>query len=269
MPDDAKLQRRLATIERSELLDLASRIAGFDLGKRPTFASAANVSGLRTRALTFSCRRDSRTIFAGDTRYGYLGTGGTWKGPDRQALSACRRVLRAAGIPAAEIAATRVVSEFGAIGERVSDNEVRVGEPELLRKVARAQRVVDGMPVWSSHALVGLTQKGQIGYLELHWPSLPPEVVKEVHVLHSLVQREFEPATVPGARVGSIDAGVIHSPAIGFFMDITPAIRVVYIGDDPLVGRKPTLYVDRHGQRITLPRDVRAPKPEQGARNPA
>jgi hypothetical protein len=269
VPDDARLQRRLAAIERTELSDLASRIAGFDLGKRPTFAAAGNVSGLRTRALTFSCRRDSRTIFATDTRYGYLGTGGTWKGPDRQAISACRRVLRAAGIPAGEIGATRVVLEFGAVGERVSDKEVRVCEPELLRKVAHAQRVIDGMPVWSSHALVGLTQKGQIGYLELHWPSLPPEVVKEAHVLHALVQHGFEPAGLPEARVESIDAGIIHSPAIGFFMDVTAAIRVVYVGDDPRVGRKPTLYLDRHGQRVALPRDLRAPKPEPIARNPA
>ena len=73
-----KLRRHVAALETPELVAAAAKIAGFDLGKRPTFATAANVSGVRTRAHTFSRRRDCLTIFATDTRYGHLGKAGAW-----------------------------------------------------------------------------------------------------------------------------------------------------------------------------------------------
>jgi hypothetical protein len=259
MPDD-KIRRDLSRLEAPELIEAAAKIAGFDLGKRPTFATAANVSGVRTRTHTFSRRRDCLTIFATDTRYGHLGRAGAWTGPDRRAITGCRRLMRAARIPAGEISGIDVVSEYGAVAERLSGDEVRAEEPQLLRKLARASRAVDGVPVWSSHAVVGLTARGDVGQLELHWPHLAPEVVKEAKVLASLVERGFKGPELPGARMESVEAGVVHSPAIGFFVDVAAAIRVVYVGEDATVGRKPTLYLDRHGEVATPPRDI-DPKP--------
>jgi hypothetical protein len=265
MPDD-KFRRHLSGLEAPELIDAAAKIAGFDLGKRPTFATAANVSGVRTRRHTFSRRRDSLTIFATDTRYGHLGKAGTWTGPDRSAITGCRRVLRAARIPPDEISGIDVVPEYGAVAERLSEDEVRVEEPQLLRKLARASRAVEGVPVWSSYVVVGLTAKGDIGQLELHWPHLLPEAVKEAKVLASLVKRGFKGPELPGARMESVEAGVIHSPAIGFFVDVAAAIRVVYVGEDPTVGRKPTLYLDRHGEVIARPRDIDPKPPDERER---
>jgi hypothetical protein len=265
MPDD-KVRRQLSGLEAPELIDAAAKIAGFDLGKRPTFATAANVSGVRTRTHTFSRRRDSLTIFATDARYGHLGKAGAWTGPDRSAITGCRRVLRAARIPAAEISGVDVVSEYGTVAERLTEDEIRVEEPQLLRKLARASRAVDGVPVWSSHVVVGLTAKGEVGQLELHWPHLAPEVVKEANVLASLVERGFKAPELPGARMESVEAGVIHSPAIGFFIDVMPAIRVVYVGEEPTLGRKPTLYLDRHGELVARPRDIDAKPPDQRER---
>lgn len=266
MPDD-KVRRQLSGLESPELIAVAARIAGFDLGKRPTFATAANVSGVRTRTHTFSRRRDSLTIFATDARYRDPGKAGAWTGPDRTAISGCRRVLRAARIPAAEISAIDVVSEYGTVAERLSEDEIRVEERQLLRKLARASRAIDGVPVWSSHVVVGLTAKGDVGQLELHWPHLAPEVVKEANVLASLVERGFKAPEVPDARMESVEAGVIHSPAIGFFLDVTAAIRVVYAGEDPTLGRKPTLYLDRHGEFVAPPRDIDAKPPDQRERD--
>jgi hypothetical protein len=265
MPDD-KLQRHLSRVEAPELIDAAAKIAGFDLGKRPTFATAANVSGVRTRTQTFSRRRDSLTIFATDDRYGHLGRAGAWTGADRNAITACRRVLRAARIPAGEISQIDVLSEHGAVAERLSENEIRVEEPQLLRKLARASRGVEGLPVWSSHAVVGLTAKGEVGHLELHWPYLTPEVVKEAKVLQTIVDRGFKAPDMPDARPESIEAGVIHSPAVGFFMDIAATIRVVYVGDDPTLGRKPTLYLDRHAELVAPPRDIDPVRPDDVGR---
>lgn len=265
MPDRRDVDRFLTRTETPELIETAAKVAGFDLGKRPEFATAANVSGVRNRTFTFSQRRDSRTIFATDARYGVVGTSGAWRGADRVLVGACRRVLKAAGVPAKEVAELQVVSETGAVGELV-DGEVRLEEPELLCKIAAARRGLEGLSVWSSYAKVGLTNEGQLGWLELHWPVVSPEILKEGRVLQGIVERGFEPPEMPGARPQSVEAGILHSPAIGFFMDVTAAVRVVYEPDDPEMGRLATFYVDRHGDQVFLPRDIRVAVPDERER---
>ncbi len=230
------------------------------MGKRPEFASAANVSGVRNRTFMFSQRRDSRTMFATDTRYGVLAKSGAWCGGDRELVAACRRTLRAAGIPAKEVAGIEVVSEFGSAGEHV-DGEFRLEEPALLRKIASARRAFDGLPVWSSSAKVGLCDDGQLGWLELHWPVVSPEL-QEGHVLEAIVERGFDPPQLAGSHPGTMEAGILHSPAVAFFMDVTAAIRVVYEPDEPEMGKLATLYLDRHANLVHLPRDVRVDNPD-------
>jgi hypothetical protein len=257
--------RALSNIERPELLRAANRIAGFDLGSRPTFAAAANISGVRTKSLVFSQRRDSLTIFARDENYGHGRKLGTWSGPNRELVAACRKVLRTAKVPPAEIRRIKVVSERGGVAERLATGEVRVEKPELLSKVARAERRAAGVPVWSSYAILGLTSEGAIGQLEIHWPDLSPTVLSEGKVLASLVKRGFKAREVSGAEVESVEAGVLHSPAIGFFMDVVPAIRCIYRARDDRLGKKPVLYLDRHGELVSLPRDIKpAPSTEGG-----
>ncbi len=106
---------------------------------------------------------------------------------------------------------------------------------------------------------------GKIGRLELHWPDLPAAVVREAEILCTIVQQGFKPPDVRGATVESVEAGIIHSPIVGFFIDIAPVIRVIYRNDDPSTGRKPTLFLDRHGQAAAQPRAIelapRDPKP--------
>jgi hypothetical protein len=261
--DQSPSHPTLSRLEAPGLIRSASRIAGFDLGKRPTFATAANVSGVRTRTLTFSQRRDSLTIFARDETYGYARKAGAWAGPNRNLVARARKILRAAKVPDAEIRRIKVVSEHGTVAERLKSGEVRVEKPELLRKVARAERRTAGVPVWSSHAVIGLTEKGAIGYLEIHWPHISPAVLAEAKVLASVVKAGFEPEEVRGAEIESVEAGVIHSPAIGFFMDVVPVIRCVYRAKETRLGTKPVLYLNRHGERVSLPRDIEpAPPPE-------
>jgi hypothetical protein len=58
-------------------------------------------------------------------------------------------------------------------------------------------------------------------------------------------------------------------------MDVVAAIRVIYLGEDPAVGRKATQYLDRHGQPVPTPREIprtevvpdnRTPPDPEGAR---
>jgi hypothetical protein len=250
----------MARQESAELVRAASEIAGFRF-RKPEFAGAENISGIRAGNLTFSRRLDSRTIFASDDRYGYLGKLGAWIGPDKIALSRCRKVMRAAQVPAGEIARLGVLSEWGSVAQRMSDQEFRVGDRTLLRKLVRAGRAVDGIPVWTSYVALGLTAKGEVGSLELHWPNLSPSLIKEAGVLAAMVKWGFETPQLAGASVESLEAGILHSPAIGFFMDLTAAIRVTYVGDNPAIGRKPTLYLNRHGEPVAMPRDIKVLEP--------
>ena len=261
MPEHDELHRYLSRIEAGELRETASRIAGFEL-TRAEFGSAANMSGVRKGSFAFSRRHDSHTLFAHDARYGHLRERGAWTGSDRKAVAACRQILRASKVSTAEIAAIEVVSEFGRSAHRLSGKEIQLGEPQLLRKLARAHRAIDGLPVWSSHALVGLAGDGELDWMELHWPQLSSPILKEADILRKLVARGFEPPEVPGARVESVEAGVLHSPAVGFFMDITAAVRVIYSVEEPGVGRKPVLHLDRHGELVPEPRQVRMAEPE-------
>ena len=264
--DQSPNERALSRLEAPELIRSASRIVGFDLGKRPTFGTAANISGVRTKTLTFSQRRDSLTIFARDETYGYGRKAGAWTGPNKDMVARTRKILRAARLPDAEIRRIKVISERGTVAERLKSGEVRVERPELLRKLARAERRATGMPVWSSHALVGLTQKGAVGYLEIHWPHVAPAVLAEAKALAAVVRAGFDPEDVRGAEVESVEAGVIHSPAIGFFMDVVPVIRCVYRAKETRLGTKPVLYLDRHGERVSLPRGIEPAAPAEAGR---
>jgi hypothetical protein len=261
MPNTTAHQRRLSRIARKELVEAANSIAGFTV-TRPEFGSAANVSGVRSKTLTFSQRHDSRTLFAMDTRYGHLRKLGAWTGSDRTAVAACRRVLRAAKVPRGQIETIDVLSEYGQVAERASEGDFHLHEPSLLRKVARARRVIDGIPVWSSYTSIGLTADGEVGWIELHWPDVTSAVIKEAHLLVALLKHGYELPELPDARVESAEPGVIHSPAIGLFMDAAAAVRVTYTGVNPAVGRKATLYLDRHGEPVAHPRDIEPAKPD-------
>jgi hypothetical protein len=253
MMEPNELQRRLAEIEIEPLRALASTVGGVAFDEAE-YGSRANLSGVRSGPYTFSSRRDSLTIFAVDSKYGPLGEDGAWTGADKTVLAACRRVLKAVKVPSTEVASLHVVSEFGAVAERTSSNEFQTKGPILQRKLARATRTVEGVPVWSSYAIVGLTVKGRIGRAEVHWPQVTQQVGKETRVLQALIERGFEAPKTTGAHVESIEVGILHSPAIGLYMDVVPTIRVVYAPDEEGIGKKPVAYLDRHGQPIELPR---------------
>ena len=259
MADNEIKQKDLFRIVSAELVKAASQITGFSL-KKPQFGSAANISGIRNDTQMFSQRHDSRTIFASHSDYGYRAKAGAWIGADKTAIAACRDALRAAKVPSKEIAGIEVIAEMGQVAEGLSKKDFKIYEPTMLRKLARARRVIDGIPVWCSYSTVGLNLKAQLGWLEIHWPEIPPVVVQEAKVLEALVKRDFKVPDLAGARVETVEAGFIHSPAVGFYMDIIATIRVIYSGLDPEVGRKPVLYLERHGNSVPLPRDIDSAK---------
>ncbi|GAA2027682.1 hypothetical protein GCM10009819_08920 [Agromyces tropicus] len=254
MPDaNEKLAELNRRIERPRLLEEASAIVGFDLGARPEVGVAANAVGIRSRAYSYSRRVDSLTVFARDAAYGIDGRAGAWTGAARPLEAACRRIARAAGVPPREIAAIDILTDLGQSARRDASEDL--SEPTVLQRVAVARRVVDGVPVWSSFCSVALTREGELGEVELHWPQITAVALREAQHLGELSGR-WKPDPPEGAVVEEVDAGIIHSPAIGFMMDIVPVIRVIYGPRDGEHGRKAVDYLDRHGSSVAMPRDI-------------
>jgi head-tail adaptor len=54
------------------------------------------------------------------------------------------------------------------------------------------------------------------------------------------------------AEVESVQAGIVHTAAVGYFFDVHAAIRVIYRSRDPNIGRKPMYHFDRHGVPVRL-----------------
>ncbi len=260
----------ISDIEIPELRESAGRIADFNFESGAEYGSEQNVIGLRADSRIFSRRLDSTTIFARDEDCGIGRALGTWTGAKRPIETACRRVLRSAGIPRNEIANVTTVTEYGGTVDVDAAQKEVDASPEMLRRVALAERVVAGATVWSSHCTVELTAEGKIGAIELHWPSIPPEVEAEAIRLQWLAMNDFEPRTMAGGEVESVEVGIVHSPSIGFFMDVRPVIRVIYRSTERGLGRKAVAHLDRHGHPVDAPRSITPIRPEtaDGDRRP-
>ena len=133
---------------------------------------------------------------------------------------------------------------------------------EILETVPRrelgafvhAERRVDDIPVWSSHLVFGLTARQVIGFLEFHWPDIPNSAIREAGRMAHMIAKGWRAPDQPVAAVESVEAGIVHTPGVGYFFDVHAAIRVIYRSLDRQIGRKPTYYVDRHGEPVKLRR---------------
>lgn len=258
MANTSQAVERMARNEAGRLADLATRVAGFDLAGGE-FAQAKNIVGLRAGTRLVSARNDSLTIFARDEEYGPTRAAGAYAGSGRTLVSRLRGALRAAGVPLKEVAAVSVLDEMGQQAELLGETRYRLEDAALLARIAVASRSVEGIPVWSSRASLSLTGKREVGELEIHWPEIPKAHLREAALLNELASSGWAAPAQKGARTESIEAGIIHSPAVGFFMDLRPALRVVYQPEDRSMRRKLMLYVDRHGEPIEALRSIVGP----------
>jgi hypothetical protein len=209
--------------------------------------------GLQSKNVLLSYRVDSRTYFVHDTRYGHGGGLGVSEANDDVYLRTASELLLELGIPADEVAKASVLTTRTQTASYDHDaGQARLEEIRPGRRYAQLTRHVASLPVWSSRVLLGLAEKGQIGFLEAHWPEIPGMVIEEARRLAEMVKAGWRAPENQGSNVESVEAGIIHSPAAGFLMDIYAVIRVVYA--TPGGGKKPVVYLDRHGKPVPIPR---------------
>jgi hypothetical protein len=254
--EEQEIQRRTRQV--------AVEALGLKLEEGVTAGHKDNFSGLRTDNLTFSQRLDSRTFFAYDRRFSDPKQSGTYKEPDEALLKRSHELFERLKVPAAEIASEKVVQEKTQVGERdPKSGKFKLEPVEPGKKWARITRQIDGVPVFSSRATIGLMQNGEIGFLEIHWPEIPAQVIEEARHNRELVAKDWHAPELKGARVESVTAGILHSPAAATAMDIVPVIRVVYAPLDKRLGKKPVAYVNSDGRAVAMPRVLLQPPREE------
>jgi hypothetical protein len=244
--------------EKRRIRRIAEEVLGLRFDEIQRSASAANMVGIQSENLLFSQRQDSRTYFVQDTRYGMDQAAGVFEGSDDELLERARSILERLDIPRSEIGEELVLKEQVQVAQVDQYGTARMEEVQEGKKLARLSRQIDGLPVWSSNHILGLTKDAQIGFMQLHWPEILSHVVTEAHKLNYQVEQGWRPPEQPGATVEAVEAGIIHSPAVGLLMDIYPVIRVIYTPVDR-PGKKPTLYLDRDGHNVPIPRQFDLP----------
>ncbi len=242
---EATLCRRLA----AEVFDLC-----FD--QTLPVQAARNVLSLASTEVCFAQRLDCRTYFVQHQQHGHDQPTGVFRGPDEEQFAFSRALLQLLGISNEEIAKEEVLREFGQAAQvdPYTQEVIKLEPARELGNFLYVTRQVNGIPVWSSHLKIGLTADRKIGFLELHWPILPDTVIREAQRLRFKVCNGWNVPAKTAAEVESVEAGIIHTPAVGYFFDIHAAVRVIYKSLDPNIGRKPMYHLDRHGEPVLLRR---------------
>lgn len=242
---------------------IAVEALGLKLDKVVTSGHKDNFAGLQTDDITFSQRLDSRTFFAYDRRFSNTKETGLYQEADEALLKRSHELLQRLKIPADEIGPEKVVQEKTRTGERdPKTRRLKLGPVEAGKKWARITRQVFGVPVFSSRATIALMPDGQVGFLQVHWPEIPTKVTEVARRYQELAGKGWNPPQLKGARVESVTAGILHSPAAGTELDVVPVIRVVYAPLDRHLGKKPVAYVDPDGHPVAMPRVLLQPPHE-------
>lgn len=234
------------------------------------FRSEANFIGFRSKEILVSRRTDSRTYFVQDLVVRGRGNEAEpYQGSDREFLERFRQAFELLEIPSAEIKDEKILHELTQEGQvNRQTGKVAMEEPRPGARWATASRQIEGLPVFSSRAVLRFGGKGAIDFLEFHWPMIPQDTILEAHRLDYKIKKGWHPPALEGARVESVEAGIVHSPAIGFVMDFYPAIRVIYAPTEKGLGKKAVKYLDRNGHDIPAPRQFGVLPEAGGAQRP-
>jgi hypothetical protein len=201
-----------------------------------------------------------------DQRFSNTKETGVSRESDEVLLKRGRDLLERLKVPRAEIASEKVVQESTQVGERdQKTGQLRLEPIEPGKKWVHTTREIDGLPVFSSRATIGWMPDGEIGFLEVHWPEIPSRDLEVARRYREIAGKDWHAPELKGARVESVTAGILHSPAAATTMDIVPAIRVIYAPLDEHIGKKPVAYVDAEGKPVKMPRVFLHPPREKPA----
>jgi hypothetical protein len=228
---------------------------GLKVSEPARAGSEANLAGIRSESVLISHRLDSRTWFVQDQPDNpSRSPADNFRGSRQSLLARGREALKILGIPSDEVGEENVLQERTRLAQVDRRGKISRGQEGKGAKILHLGRVVRGCPVWSSNATLRLGKDGRIVFLQVHWPEISDAVLEEASELAHRVKAGWCPPPQEGASPESVEAGVVHSPAAAFVMDVHAVVRVIYEPWNQRYGRKLMLHFDRHGRPVSNPR---------------
>ena len=227
--------REVTTDERRQLTELVWQRFKVKLPEQAQYQAAGPFRFIATEDVLYSDRTDTGSVLFENKKYGI-------SEKELDAEFAAQESL----LPQIEAAIRG--TELRAEGRRFGnfqDEFVGTAEPQKLssdfdprrssKRVARTasfQRVIQEVPVFGSELLVGLMSDRELGRFRMHWPTIPPETIKDAHRLRETVsQKQWTlPETLRSSDIEilEITAGVGHSGFADPRFRSEAVVRVLY-----------------------------------------
>jgi hypothetical protein len=253
--EDLPKAERLPARAEARLRNIGTKVFGIKWGEKLVAVSDHGFQAITDGTTTISYRPAGNAYFV---QTGKARTGrNAFRGADEELIERGRAMLERLGIERSEIADTKILQHYVTEGVMNPDtHQLDVKEPRKDRRSLIVRRVVGGVPILNSRLALDLDGDGQIAALELSWPRIEPKVLEEARRLQRLAKADFKAPERKGARIESVEVGILHSPGASFVEDQVAAIRVIYAPDDSKLGMKPVAYLDMHGRPVAIPRQM-------------
>jgi hypothetical protein len=254
--EDLPKAEMLPAKDAARLKNIGTKVFRITWGKKLVAVSDHGFQAITDGATTISYRPAGNAYFVQTGKAGRSGKS-AFRGTDQQLIVRGRAILAGLGINRNEIADTKILQQYVTEGMmNPATRQVKVNPPRKDRRSLIVRRVVDGVPVLNSRLALDLDGEGRIAALELSWPLIEPKVLEEAKRLQKIAEADFKAPERKGARIESVQVGILHSPAASFVEDQVAAIRVIYAPTDPRVGMKPVAYLGMDGRPVAIPRQM-------------
>jgi len=253
--EDLPKAEMLPAKDAARLKNIGTKVFRIKWGKKLVAVSDHGFQAITDGTTTISYRPAGNAYFVQTGKAGRSGKS-AFRGTDQQLIERGRAILAGLGINTNEIADTKILQQYVTEGMmNPATRQVEVNPPRKDRRSLIVRRVVGGVPVLNSRLALDLDGDGRIAALELSWPVIEPKVLEEARRLQKTVA-EFKAPERKGARIESVQVGILHSPGASFVEDQVAAIRVIYAPTDPKVGMKPVAYLGMDGRPVAIPRQM-------------
>lgn len=186
--------------------------------------------------------------------------GSGFRGSDSELISRGRKILSGLGVESGEIANVKVLQQYVTAGVLdPATRRMRAEQPHPDRRTLLVTRAIRNIPVWSSRLQLDVNERGNVVAFEMSWPRIEPRVLAGAARLRDVVAAGgFKPPPRAGAKVQSVDAGILHSPLVSLLDEQVAAVRIIYSPTNPRFGMKPVVYLGADGKPVSLPRSMPA-----------
>jgi hypothetical protein len=254
--EDLPKGEMLPARDAAHLKNIGTKVFRITWRKKPVAVSDHGFHAVTDGTTTISYRPAGNAYFVQTGKTGRSGKS-AFRGTDQQLIEHGRAILAGLDINKDEIADTKILQQYVTEGMMNPETrQVEVNPPRKDRRSLIVRRVVDGVPVLNSRLALDLDGDGKIAALELSWPRIEPKVLEEAKRLQKIAVDEFKAPERKGARVESVQVGILHSPGASFVEDQVAAIRVIYSPIDSKLGMKPVVYLDMDGRPVAIPRQM-------------